>query len=64
MQASTATPVIEWNVHMFSADVERYPFHPQAAYRPNPARLPQDPLAEYFQRMADAGIDYAVLVHP
>ncbi len=56
--------IVEWNVHMFSADVERYPFHPQAAYRPNPARLPRDPLRDYLQRMADEGIDYAVLVHP
>ena len=56
--------IVEWNVHMFSADVERYPFHAQAAYRPNPARLDADPLAPYLRRMDQEGIDYAVLVHP
>jgi predicted TIM-barrel fold metal-dependent hydrolase len=56
--------IVEWNAHMFSRDVARYPFHPQAAYRPNAARLDDDPLAAYLTRMADAGIDRAVLVHP
>jgi predicted TIM-barrel fold metal-dependent hydrolase len=56
--------IVEWNVHMFSADVGRYPFHPQAAYTPNPARLEVDPLPPYLQRMEQEGIDYAVLVHP
>ena len=56
--------IVEWNVHMFSADVGRYPFHAQAAYTPNPARLPQDPLSPYLDRLDQEGIDYAVLVHP
>ncbi len=56
--------VCEWNAHMFSRDVARYPFHPQASYRPDTSRLPNDPLAVYLQRMADEGIDRAVLVHP
>ena len=56
--------IIEWNAHMFSQDTARYPFHPQAAYRPDPAWLSPDPLADYQTRMAQAGIDRAVLVHP
>ena len=56
--------IVEWNVHMFSADLERYPFHPQAAYTPSPARLERDPLTPYLRRMDEEGIDYAVLVHP
>ncbi len=30
--------IIEWNAHMFSADTDRYPFHPRAAYVPGPAQ--------------------------
>jgi predicted TIM-barrel fold metal-dependent hydrolase len=56
--------VIEWNAHMFSRDVARYPFHPQAAYVPDVSRLADDPLASYLVRMAHEGIDRAVLVHP
>ena len=56
--------IIEWNAHMFSADTGRYPFHPQAVYRPGPANLAEDPLADYMARMRSVGIDRAVLVHP
>jgi predicted TIM-barrel fold metal-dependent hydrolase len=56
--------IIEWNAHMFSRDTERYPFHPQAAYVPEATRLSPDPLADYLARMAEEGIDWAVLVHP
>lgn len=56
--------IIEWNAHMFSADTERYPFHPDAAYVPGPDRRSADPLAGYLARMEQEGIDRAVLVHP
>jgi predicted TIM-barrel fold metal-dependent hydrolase len=56
--------IIEWNAHMFSGDSGRYPFHPRAAYRPGAERLSLDPLADYEKRMAEEGIDRAVLVHP
>ena len=49
---------------MFSADTERYPFHPRAAYIPGPERRSADPLADYLARMVGEGIDRAVLVHP
>ena len=55
--------IIEWNTHIFHPDQERYPFHPQAAYRPRPPEA-ADPLAEYLGRMRAEGIDRAVLVHP
>jgi predicted TIM-barrel fold metal-dependent hydrolase len=54
--------IIEWNTHLFSSDTIRYPFHPQATYRPE--SLSADPLADYLDRMAQADMDYAVLVHP
>lgn len=56
--------VIEWNVHIFSPDLQRYPFHPQAAYQPDVSKQPQDPLAAYLERMRQEGIDRAVIVHP
>ncbi len=56
--------IIEWNVHMFSSDTERYPFHERAAYTPAVKQLTPDPLAEYLERMVHEKIDRAVLVHP
>ena len=56
--------IIEWNVHIFSADTTRYPFHPQATYVPAPSARADDPLADYLAHMESEGIDRAVLVHP
>ena len=56
--------VIEWNVHMFSADLQRYPFHEKAVYQPEVATLPIDPLAPYLERLKAEKIDRAVLVQP
>jgi len=56
--------IIEWNVHMFSRDTSRYPLHPRAAYRPDPAHWSVDPLADYLAHMQTEGIDRAILVHP
>src|SRR5687768_11064206 len=59
-----AIMTIEWNVHMFSADLERYPFHPDAAYSPDVATLALDPLGDYLARLREHRIDRAVLVQP
>ena len=56
--------IIEWNAHMFSADTARYPFHPNAAYKPGGASLVDDPLTTYIHRLDTEGIDKAVLVQP
>lgn len=56
--------IVEWNHHLFHADTARYPFHPQAAYRPDASRLSSAPLADYLAHMDAHGIDRAVLVHP
>jgi predicted TIM-barrel fold metal-dependent hydrolase len=63
-QLKEVNMIIEWNAHMFSSDYSRYPFHPQAAYKPAPANCLKDPLAEYIKRMEREGIDKAVLVQP
>ena len=56
--------IIEWNVHIFSSDTQRYPFHPRASYIPDTSRLSPHPLEEYMAHMRSQGIDRAVLVHP
>ena len=56
--------IIEWNAHIFSPDRRRYPFHRNAAYTPDVAAQPPDPLGAYLSRMAEHGIDRAVIVHP
>lgn len=56
--------IVEWNTHIFSSDVARYPFHSQAAYKPNAGMLAPDPLAQYLERMDRVGIDRAVIVQP
>lgn len=56
--------IIEWNTHIFSSNVERYPFHPRAVYTPAAEMLSTDPLADYLARMRDERIDRAVIVQP
>jgi predicted TIM-barrel fold metal-dependent hydrolase len=56
--------IIEWNTHIFSPDLQRYPFHKDAVYEPDVSAKPTDPLGAYLQYMDREGIDRAVLVHP
>lgn len=56
--------VIEWNAHIFSPDLQKYPFHVKATYQPDVSQQPDDPLAAYLQRLDKEGIDKAVIVHP
>lgn len=56
--------IIEWNQHIFSADTERYAFHPKAVYTPDASHLSADPLGDYLRHMETMRIDRAVLVHP
>lgn len=59
-----AADVIEWNAHIFSPDLKKYPFHPKATYQPDVSGNPADPLAAYLDRMEQEGITRAVIVHP
>ncbi|HEY4077226.1 MAG TPA: amidohydrolase family protein [Rhizomicrobium sp.] len=58
------TPVIEWNMHMFSADTAKFPFHPKAVYKPDATKFPADPLIAYQKHLAEFGIDKAMFVQP
>lgn len=57
-------PVIEWNAHIFSPDIRRYPFHVQAVYQPDVSEQPNNPLAAYLQHLKEEGINRAVIVQP
>jgi predicted TIM-barrel fold metal-dependent hydrolase len=61
---AATTPVIEWNQHMFSSDVARFPFSPRGTYKPDPSRLSADPLKDYEAHLKAFGIDRALFVHP
>jgi predicted TIM-barrel fold metal-dependent hydrolase len=63
-RASGATPVIEWNMHMFSSNTAKFPFSPRGTYKPDVAKLPIDPLISYLGHMNSFGIDRALFVHP
>lgn len=57
-------PIIEWNAHLFSSEVAKYPFHKNAFYRPDPINFSDDPLTVYLNHLDEIGIDKAVVVHP
>src|SRR3954470_4981012 len=61
---AAATPVIEWNMHMFSANTAKFPFSPRGTYKPDVSRLQADPLPPYQAHMKEAGIDRALFVQP
>lgn len=53
-------PVIDAHVHLFAADESRFPFHPDAPYKPDY----RSPVEAFLEHMDEAGIDGALLVHP
>jgi predicted TIM-barrel fold metal-dependent hydrolase len=61
---AAATPVIEWNQHMFSSNTQKFPFNPRGTYKPEVSRLSADPLADYQAHLKAFGIDRALFVHP
>ena len=62
--AAAATPVIEWNQHMFSSNTAKFPFSPRGTYKPDVSRLSADPLVDYQAHLKEFGIDRALFVHP
>lgn len=57
--ASTEPKLIDTHVHLFARDQTRFPFHPNAAYRPSP-----QPLEDYLRFVARTSIEHVVIVHP
>jgi L-fuconolactonase len=59
-QAQAARPsgyLVENSTHMFAADLERFPFHPQATYRPKPLTV-----EAYVAFIRQAHLDHTVIV--
>lgn len=52
-------PLVDSHVHLFAADQRRFPFAPNAPYKPAPL-----PVEEYVAFAKEVGIDHAVIVHP
>ena len=57
--AELSAPLIESHLHLFAADREKFPLHPNAPYDPAAA-----PLEAYIAFAGEAEIDGAVIVHP
>lgn len=57
-------PVIEWNAHLFSSDLSKYPIHSNATYIPDLSDRPTDPLMAYLKGLDEDKIDKAVVVQP
>jgi predicted TIM-barrel fold metal-dependent hydrolase len=51
-------PIVDTHIHLFAADRERFPYHPNATYRP-----PAEPLEPYVT-FAASRVDHVVIVHP
>jgi predicted TIM-barrel fold metal-dependent hydrolase len=54
-------PVIDTHLHCFAGkDDPRFPYHPKGPYQPAEPATPE----HLLRCMAEAGVDYAVVVHP
>jgi predicted TIM-barrel fold metal-dependent hydrolase len=54
-------PVVDTHLHCFAGkDDRRFPYHKDAPYKPDDASSPE----HLLDCMKDAGVDYAVVVHP
>ncbi|HWB84933.1 MAG TPA: amidohydrolase family protein [Bryobacteraceae bacterium] len=51
--------LVENSMHMFSADLKRFPGHPNGPYQPRP-----NSLENYIAFVREAKLDHTVLVHP
>jgi len=51
--------LIDTHIHLFAADQKRFPYHPDATYRP-----PASTLEDYVAFVRQSRIDHTVIVHP
>ena len=51
--------LVDTHVHLFASDQERFPYHPNATYKP-----PAQSLEAYLKFAAARKIDHTVIVHP
>ena len=56
-----AAPLIDTHLHCFAGTKDtRFPYHPRAPYRPEPAAAPE----HLLKCMEGAGVSHAIVVHP
>ena len=58
--ADRTVPLVDTHLHCFAAADPRFPYHPQAPYRPEVEATPQ----HLLKCMDGAGVAFAVVVHP
>ena len=58
-QARPKGPLVENTLHMFAEDQTRFPYHPNATYKP-----PANSLEKYLAFVKEAQLDHTVLVQP
>jgi len=60
-QSQTRPPgvLVDTHIHLFAADQERFPLHPDSPYKPA-----EQPLERYLEFIRQAKIDHVVIVHP
>ncbi len=51
--------LIDTHIHLFASDQARFPFHPNATYKPA-----AEPLESYIDFIRQSRIDHAIIVHP
>src|SRR4249920_2004829 len=61
MAVPKTAPVIDTHLHCFAGTKDsRFPYHPRAPYRPEPAATPE----HLLKCMEGAGVSHAIVVHP
>jgi len=58
--AAERVPVVDTHLHCFAGANDKFPYHKNAPYEPDASATPEHLLT----CMKDAGVDYAVVVHP
>src|SRR5271165_508039 len=51
-------PLVETGIHLFADDQNRFPYHPNATYRPKPS-----PVERYAAFARESKIDHTIIVH-
>lgn len=51
--------LVDTHIHLFADDQKRFPYHPNAVYKP-----PAQPLKRYLEFVRQSKIDHVIIIHP